>query len=96
MEEYTQKMTSKLDWDLNTLFLFLSHSTMCIDEDAKEKVFNDMAYKLIEWQNTSRCELREVFGKFHCKFQEMCSNCNEPLDECDDVESPMCPECTNK
>ena len=55
-----------------------------------------MAYKLIEWQNTSRCELREVFGKFDCKFQEMCSNCNEPLDECDDVESPMCPECTNK
>ena len=89
-------MTSKLDWDLNKLFLFLAHSTMCIDEDAKEKVFNDMAYKLIEWQNTSRCELRQVFGKLDCKFQEMCSNCNEPLDECDDVENPLCPECTNK
>lgn len=86
-------MTSKLDWDLNTLFLFLSHSTMCIGEEHKNQVFNDMAYKLIEWNNTSRCELREVFRKLGCEFEEHCVNCNEELDSCDDVEAPLCNDC---
>ena len=88
-------MTSKLDWDLNKLFLFLANSTLCIDDYSKQKVFNDMAYKLIEWNNTSRCELRAVFRKFGVDFQELCANCNEELISCDDIEAPLCDECYN-
>ena len=88
-------MTSKLVWNLDTLFLYLSHSTMCIGEEHKKQVFNDMAYKLIEWNNTSRCELRAVFRKLGCEFEELCANCNEPLESCDDVEETLCDECFN-
>ena len=87
-------MTSNLDWSLDTLFLYLSHSTMCISEEDKHKVFNDMAYKLMEWNNTSRCELRVVFRKHGCKFIEFCFNCYDELDSCDDVEEPLCYECS--
>ena len=88
-------MTSKLDWTLDTLFLYLSHSTMCISEEDKHKVFNDMAYKLMEWNNTSRCELRVVFRKLGCKFIEFCSKCYEEIESCHDVEEPLCTECYN-
>jgi hypothetical protein len=86
-------MTSKLDWDLNKLFLFLANSTLCIDDYSKQKVFNDMAYKLIEWNNTSRCELRGVFRKFDIRFEELCSNCNEEIELCEDIENPLCNNC---
>jgi len=87
-------MASNLDWTLDTLFLYLSHSTMCISEEDKHKVFNDMAYKLMEWNNTSRCELRVVFRKLGCKFIEFCFNCYDELDSCCDDEEPLCNECS--
>jgi uncharacterized protein YsxB (DUF464 family) len=52
---------------------------MCIDEKAQYQVWNDMAYKLIEWNNTPRDELRAVFRKFHAQFEDLCHDYNEPL-----------------
>jgi hypothetical protein len=87
-------MAELLHWDLKTLFLFLANSTMCINDEAANRVWNDMAYKLMEWNNTSRCELRAVFNKFDMQFQELCSSCNdEMLDYEGDEEEPKCESC---
>lgn len=87
-------MTSKLDFDLYTMFLYLANATMCINETSKNQVWNDMAYKLMEWNNISRCELRQVFNKFDMEFKELCSECNEELNDYDgDDEEPKCDNC---
>lgn len=86
-------MSSKLEWDIDTLFLYLSRATRCISKDDRYTVFNDMAYKLMEWDNVSRCELRDVFNKFGCEFKELCAHCFEELKSCETIEEPLCEEC---
>ena len=68
-----------LHFSLHSFFLYLANATICIDEEAKYKVWNDMAYKLIEWNDTPRDELRAVFREFGAQFEELCYSCNEPL-----------------
>jgi len=82
-----------LHLSLYELFLYLANATMCIDEQAKDKVWNDMAYKLIEWNDTPRDELRAVFREFWVQFEELCSGCNEQLPEGDYIGNPLCAEC---
>ena len=85
-------MSSKLDWDVYTMFLYLANATMCIDDRSAEQVWNDMAYKLMEWHNIPRIELREVFNKFEMKFKELCADCNEEIEESVE-EKPLCDAC---
>ncbi len=88
------KMAQLLHWDLKTLFLFLANSTMCISEKSSIQVWNDMAYKLMEWNDTSRCALRAIFSEFDMPFQELCSSCNDDLLDYDgDEEEPKCETC---
>jgi len=83
-----------LNWDMKTLFLYLQNATICIDQKSRNIVFNNMAYKLIEWENASRCEVRKVLDDMDIKFEECCSECNERLiDYEDDEEEPKCEEC---
>ena len=86
-------MSSKLDWNLDTLFLYLANATLCLSHNEKTQVFNDMAYKLMEWNNTSRCELRELFDKYGLEFIDLCARCNEELYGRRDVEEPLCEQC---
>ena len=86
---------TQLDWDTDTLFMFLGHSTMFLSERDKNRVFNDMAYKLIEWQNTSRCVLRAILLEHEITFEERCAECNEDI-EPNDEEHPKCPECAGR
>jgi len=84
-----------LNWDLKTLFLYLANATLCIDDKSKDKVFNGMAYKMMEWDTISRCELRKVIQEFGIQFEELCSNCNEPLpDYNEDEENPKYKDCS--
>ena len=84
-----------LHFSLHSLFLYLANATLCIDEEAKDKVWNDMAYKLIEWNDVSRDEIRAVFCDFGAKFEELCHSCNEPLPIIEEeyVGNALCFEC---
>ena len=82
-----------LHLSLYSFFLYLANATMCIDEESKDIVWNDMAYKLIEWNNTSRDELRAVFRQFNAKFEELCHGCNEDLPEGEYEGNPLCADC---
>ena len=85
-----------LTLDLYIFFLYLANATITLDEDLKEEVFNNMAYKLMEWDNISRCELRKVFQEFSITFEELCANCNEELwDYNGDEEAPLCEDCNH-
>lgn len=84
-----------LNWDVNTLFLFLGQSTMFLNEKQKHRVFNDMAYKLMEWENTPRHEVRAALAKHDIPFEERCAECGEDI-EPNDEEHPLCDECKLK
>ena len=82
-----------LNFSLYSFFLYLANATMCIDEEAKDQVWNDMAYKLIEWNDVSRDELRAVFREFGATFEELCYSCNEKLAEKEYEGNPLCDAC---
>ena len=82
-----------LNLSLYNFFLYLANATMCIDEEAKQQVWNDMAYKLIEWNGMPRDELRAVFREFNAPFEELCASCNEELPEDDYVGEALCTSC---
>jgi hypothetical protein len=88
---------TRLNWTLYDLFLFLSNAVMCIPDKYQQQVFNDMAYKLIEWCDTPRSELRTVFDKFSMEFEELCIHCNEEMSgwrqENEDEPDPVCDAC---
>jgi hypothetical protein len=85
--------STQLDWDLDRLFLFLSHATMCIGQQNIRRVFNDMAYKLMEWQDVSRRDLRRVFAKLDFVMEELWANCHDELEGPQDEEAPVCRAC---
>ena len=84
-----------LHFSLHSLFLYLANATLCIDDESKDQVWNDMAYKLIEWNDVSRDEIRAVFRDFGAKFEELCHSCNEPLPIIEEeyVGNALCFEC---
>ena len=82
-----------LNLSLYSFFLYLANATMCIDDEAKDQVWNDMAYKLIEWNDVSRDELRLVFYEFGAPFEELCHACNHKLPEGEYEGNPLCDMC---
>ena len=78
---------------LDTLFLFLINSTMCIPHIYQDRVHNDMAYKLEEWASISRDELRTVFSKYSLDFKEKCYSCNEDMPDFTGWGNPICKDC---
>jgi hypothetical protein len=90
-------MTS-LIWELDTLFLYLSNATMCIPGRFQKQVFQDMAYKLMEWEGVTRTALRPVMVKYGFPLEELCSNCNEVINAEEGAEEiteedPRCSNC---
>lgn len=80
---------------IEALFLYLAHATLSIPDTFKNRVFQDMAYKLIEWDNIPRGELRDVFRLHDMEFEERCSGCNERLYGMVDSENPVCKQCVS-
>jgi hypothetical protein len=83
-----------LDWNLDILFLYLGYSIMALPEKDRDSVVQGMAYKLIEWDNIPRDELRTVLKKYGWKLQECCSRCNEHMPEYEEGGDPICKDCT--
>jgi hypothetical protein len=75
------------------MFLYLANATLRIPDDLKNRVFQDMAYKLMEWDDVKRDEIRKVLRQFDIKLDEICEDCNEPLPEHDDQGDARCDKC---
>ncbi len=82
---------------LDDLFLYLSNAVMCIPEQHQQTVFNDMAYKLIEWSDVPRSTLRKLLDQYGYEFEELCIYCNEEMpdwvQEDEDEPDPICDQC---
>ena len=85
----------QITMSLEHYFLYLMHAVMCIPERYQNQVFNDMAHKLMEWNNTPIADLRKVFHILDLPFEELCTHCNEPLPdwEGEDDEDAVCEQC---
>ena len=88
---------SKIAINLEALFLLLGNATMCIPEKHRDRVFQDMAYKLMEWYDVSRVELRKAFDNHGIVLEELCHECNtliqNRLVNRNDTR-PLCEECS--
>jgi hypothetical protein len=91
VEEYRKLFT------LDDLFLYLSNAVMCIPDKHQQQVFNDMAYKLIEWSDTPRPVLRKLLDTYGYEFEELCIHCKEEMpgwfQEDEDEPDPVCDQC---
>lgn len=93
MAEQTEE--TKLNWTLKTLYLYLGNAVMCIPKRYQLQVYQDMAHKLMEWNDMPCSELRKVFAEYDIEFEKICIHCNEDVpdwseyDDCD----PVCDAC---
>lgn len=84
-----------LHLNLDEVFLYMTFSTLNMTQQIQHKVVNQLAYKLIEWEDVSYAEIREVFKKYGYHFDELCSNCNNFVEyECEGTGNPLCIECS--
>ena len=67
---------SETSVNFEALFLLLDNATLSISEKDRRRVFQDMAYKLIEWYDVSRFELRNIFDNHGIVLEELCYECN--------------------
>ena len=86
---------STLNLSVYDIFLYLANATMRIPDIQKYRVFQDMAYKLMEWDNVGRDEICEVLREFDMKLDEFCEGCNEPLPDYDGQGKAKCEDCSS-
>ena len=70
----------ELNWNLDILLLYLSNATMRILPEARDRVFQDMANRLMEWEDISVDEMRAAFHSFGKVLIETCSDCGTVLE----------------
>jgi hypothetical protein len=59
-----------LNLSIYQLYLYLANATLCVPETYRDQIFQDMAYKLLEWDGVPIQELRDVFDKLGMKITE--------------------------
>ena len=57
---------------LDAFLLYLANATMCIPEEYKKRVFQDMAAKLMEWDDITVEQIRAAFAKLDMSFEPRC------------------------
>ena len=70
----------ELIWNLDTLILYLSHSTLRIPEIYRERVFRDMSLKLKECEGFEFSELHKAIARFYMSLEEYCVACGETIE----------------
>ena len=81
---------------LNSLFLYLADATLCINDEAKDNVWRDMASTLVERGVAKRDEIRYIFRKNDMHYEEFCVKCNNPLPDEGYTGDPLCEDCEKK
>ena len=91
-------MATDLKIDIDGLFLLLGNATMCIPSKHSERVFQDMAYKLMEWYDISRADLRKALWIHGIHLEELCYECNTLIKNTSDINpednKPLCNKCS--
>ena len=90
--------TTDLNIDLEGLFNLVGNATLRLpSRELVEAIFNDMAYKLIEEYDVPRSTIRKIFAEHDFYFEELCSNCNDPIDDTCQIDpednEPLCDDC---
>jgi len=70
-----------LNLSIYQLYLYLANATLCVPETYRDQIFQDMAYKLLEWDGVPIQELRDVFDKLGMKLKEFCRECGSEVDD---------------
>ena len=88
--------TNDLNINLEALFILLGNATISLPSKYSERAFQDMAYKLIEWYNVSRVDLRNIMSVHGFQLEELCHECNTNIkDEVDPNDNkPLCDKCS--
>jgi hypothetical protein len=91
-------MPTDLNINVEDLFALLDNSTLRLpSRQLVENVFNDMAYKLMEWYDVPRSTIRKLFANRGIYFEELCSKCDHPIDDTGQIDpednEPLCDEC---
>ena len=86
-------------FDLEGLFNLVGNATLCLpSRELTERIFQEIAYKLIEEYDVLRSDLRDIFAVYDFVFEEFCSDCNERIDDTDAIDpednEPLCDDCT--
>lgn len=92
-------MSTDLKIDIDGLFLLLGNATMCIPSKHTETVFQDMAYKLMEWYDVSRVDLRKALLIHGLHLKELCYECNTHIKNTQvdpEDNKPLCNKCSKK
>ena len=82
-----------LKLSIDDMFLMLSNTTCVLGYQKQNQVIQNMAYKLEEWFNVTRDELRSALEKVGFKLDECCSMCNAEMPTFDGIGDPICSEC---
>lgn len=79
--------------NLKEMFLLLLNSVDTLRLEEQEQVMNNMAYKLEEWYDVSRDDLRKLLQDVGFKLNEICISCNEEMPEFEGDGNPLCSIC---
>lgn len=82
--------------DLKEFFLLLNHAISTIGRRSQNEVMQNMAYKLSEWYNVSRDELRDHLMMNGFTLEERCVSCNEDMPDFDGIGDPLCSDCDSE
>jgi hypothetical protein len=85
-----------LDMNLDDLFLLLLNATLSLDHEQQNQVIQDMAYKLEEWYDTTRDNLRSALVKIGFRLEERCVGCNEEMPNFEGGGDPVCSDCDSE
>lgn len=78
---------------IKDLFLYVGRSVMCIPVHFKDKVINEFAYALEEWDSIDIDVLREAVKNIGSKIEERCYHCNELMPEFEGTGHAICSDC---
>ena len=82
-----------LHMDLHNFFLLALNGICTLDSDKQDEVIQNLAYKLEEWYDVTRDELRDALNKIGFKLEEVCVGCNQPMPDFDGFGDPLCSDC---
>jgi hypothetical protein len=82
-------------YEIELIFTLLWDSVSILDDLDKVKVFQNLAWNMIDKLGAPRGEIREIFKRYYMVFEEYCVHCNRDVTilALDGPEDPICSVC---
>ena len=81
---------------IDDLFLLVLNACTHLSRRNRNDILQNLAYKLEEWYNLSRDELRTHLAKIGFRLEERCVMCNEEMPTFDGIGDPLCNDCDSE